>query len=164
MLKAVTRQATAVDAKVRALNADAASSSSRATPSHPVSTAYYFDHFATEEDVAVVVTEQDFLDAHDELIPSVSAGELSHYEKVRAMFEGGRGGDEPKQQPPQSRGSRPGTAAGGSSSSHKGKGKAVAEDAAAGGGGVMNGRVNKGKGKAVAGFQDATASDDDDLY
>ncbi|OAA80062.1 peroxisomal biogenesis factor 6 [Akanthomyces lecanii RCEF 1005] len=164
MLKAVTRQATAVDAKVRALNADAASSSSRAAPSHPVSTAYYFDHFATEEDVAVVVTEQDFLDAHDELIPSVSAGELSHYEKVRAMFEGGRSGDEPKQQRPQSRGSRPGTAAGGSSSSHKGKGKAVAEDAAAGGGGVMNGRVNKGKGKAVAGFQDATASDDDDLY
>ena len=163
MLKAVTRQATAVDAKVRALNADAAASSSRAAPSHPVSTAYYFDHFATEEDVAVVVTEQDFLDAHDELIPSVSAGELSHYEKVRAMFEGGRGADEPKQRRPQSRGSRPGTAAGASSSSHKGKGKAVAEDAG-GGGAVMNGRVNKGKGKAVAGFQDATASDDDDLY
>lgn len=111
--------------------------------------------------MAVVVTERDFLDAHDELIPSVSAGELSHYEKVRAMFEGGRGDEQPKpkqqlqQQRPQSRGLlRPG-------SSHKGKGKAVAEDDE---GAVTNGKVNKGKGKAVAGFQDATASDDDDLY
>lgn len=165
MLKAVTRQATAVDAKVRALNADP-------QRAHPVSTAYYFDHFATKEDVAVTVTEADFLDAHEELIPSVSAGELAHYEKVRAMFEGGRGGDGEKkttqqQLPhrPASRGSRPGT-----SGSLKGKGKAVAEDVngggGGGGGGGLNGKVNnKGKGKAVAvGFQDGTASDDDDLY
>lgn len=155
MLKAVTRQATAVDAKVRALNANAAAASHGPAV---VSTAYYFDHFATKEDVAVVVTERDFLDAHDELIPSVSAGELSHYEKVRAMFEGGRG-DKPKpqqqQQRPQSRGLRP-------ASSHKGKGKAVAEDDDDGA--VTNGKASKGKGKAVAGFQDATASDDDDLY
>lgn len=156
MLKAVTRQATAVDTKVRALNADPARAH------HPVSTAYYFDHFATKEDIAVTVTEKDFLDAHEELIPSVSAGELSHYEKVRAMFEGGREAQKTQQHPQQggrpasSRGSRPGT-----SSSLKGKGKAVDE-----GNGSVNGtvRVNKGKGKAVAGFQDGTASDDDDLY
>ncbi|TQW00418.1 peroxisomal biogenesis factor 6 [Cordyceps javanica] len=159
MLKAVTRQATAVDAKVRALNADPARHHKA-----PVSTAYYFDHFATREDVAVTVTERDFLDAHEELIPSVSAGELAHYEKVRAMFEGGRDAaagqkQVSQQRPTSSRSSRPGTAG-----SLKGKGKAVATED--GGSGAPNGRVNKGKGKAVAtaGFQDGTASDDEDLY
>ncbi|KAM3511599.1 hypothetical protein MY11210_004753 [Beauveria gryllotalpidicola] len=162
MLKAVTRQATAVDAKVRALNADP----SRAAHHHPISTAYYFDHFATRDDVAVTVTERDFLDAHDELIPSVSAGELAHYEKVRAMFEGGRGEKQQQQQqqqqrPGSSRSSRPGTAG---SVGGKGKGKAVAVAVGGEDGAVVNGRVNKGKGKAVAGFQDGTASDDEDLY
>ncbi|OAA71325.1 peroxisomal biogenesis factor 6 [Cordyceps fumosorosea ARSEF 2679] len=148
MLKAVTRAASAVDAKVRAVNADPARK-------HPISTAYFFDHLATPEDVAVTVTERDFLDAHDELIPSVSAGELAHYEKVRAMFEGGR---QQGQRPASGGGSRPGTAG----SLNKGKGRAVVEN---GTGGGLNGRVvSKGKGKAVAGFQDGTASDDDDLY
>lgn len=106
--------------------------------------------------MAVVVTERDFLDADEELIPSVSAGELAHYEKVRAMFEGGRGENNKQTGAgrPSSRGSRPGTAG-----SLKGKGKAVADEPV-----VVNGKASKGKGKAVAGFQDATASDDDDLY
>ncbi|KAK0656647.1 hypothetical protein B0T16DRAFT_441546 [Cercophora newfieldiana] len=81
MLKAVTRQASLVDAKIKTLNAARA---------QPITTAYFFDHHATPDDVAVMVTEQDFIDAHRELIPSVSAGELAHYEKVRATFEGGR--------------------------------------------------------------------------
>jgi peroxin-6 len=59
MLKAITRQATAVDEKIKAL------------PGGPVSTAYFFDHLATPEDVAVMVTEQDFLDAEGELVASV---------------------------------------------------------------------------------------------
>ncbi len=83
MLKAVTRQAARVDAKVKAMN------SSRETK-HPISTAHFFDHFATDEDVSVMVTEQDFIDAHRELMPSVSTGELAHYERVRAAFEGAR--------------------------------------------------------------------------
>ncbi|KAK3995408.1 hypothetical protein QBC44DRAFT_25439 [Cladorrhinum sp. PSN332] len=80
MLKAVTRQATYVDNKIKSLNA---------SNEKPITTAYFFDHYATSEDTAVMVTEQDFLDAHRELIPSVSAGELAHYEGVRAQFEGG---------------------------------------------------------------------------
>ncbi len=89
MLKAVTRQATLVDTKIRAINAERAASHPPDSPgSGPISTAYFFDHFATPEDVAVMVTEQDFLDAHRELVPSVSAGELAHYERVRATFEG----------------------------------------------------------------------------
>lgn len=75
MLKAVTRQASAVDAKIAAL------------PDGPVSTAYYFDHYATKDDVAVMVTEEDFLAAMRELVPSVSAKELEHYGRVRKMFE-----------------------------------------------------------------------------
>ena len=59
MLKAVTRKALAVDEKIRQL------------PGEPVSTAYFFDHYATPEDVAVVVTEEDYMAAQDELVPSV---------------------------------------------------------------------------------------------
>ncbi|KAL8946096.1 MAG: hypothetical protein Q9222_007462 [Ikaeria aurantiellina] len=75
MLKAITRQASAVDAKIRAL------------PKGPVSTAYFFDHLATEEDVAVTVTEKDFEAARRELVGSVSAKELEHYQRVRQSFE-----------------------------------------------------------------------------
>jgi len=78
MLKAVTRQASAVDAKIAAIN------SSR---EYPISTAYFFDHYATKEDVAVLVTEEDFTAAQRELIPSVSAKELEHYKRVREQFE-----------------------------------------------------------------------------
>lgn len=59
MLKAVTRKASRVDEMIQAL------------PTGPVSTAYFFDHLATPEDVAVMVTEQDFIDAKNELVGSV---------------------------------------------------------------------------------------------
>lgn len=165
MLKAVTRQASAVDANIKAINADPATQ-------HPISTAYYFDHYATPEDIAVMVTEEDFLAANDELVPSVSAGELSHYERVRAMFEGGR--EKEKDVKPAL---VPQRVVSGASTSSKGKGKAVVgkgkgkaialtsddefdeEDEVD----DLNGR-SKGKGKAVMGFQDGTASDDDGLY
>lgn len=62
MLKAVTRQASAVDAKIKAL------------PDGPVTTAYYFDHYATSEDLAVMVTEDDFYAAQRELTGSVRYG------------------------------------------------------------------------------------------
>ncbi|KAF3073123.1 Peroxisomal biogenesis factor 6 [Trichoderma lentiforme] len=153
MLKAVTRQAAAVDAKVRALNADPANK-------HEVSTAYFFDHYATPADIAVMVQEEDFIAAHEELIPSVSAGELAHYERVRAQFEGG---SEKKQQS-QDHAKRPGSSGGsrgGRSSSSKGKGKGKAIAVSSDEEEQVNG---KGKGKAVMGFQDGTASDDEDLY
>lgn len=59
MLKAITRQATAVDEKIKTLAGG------------PVSTAHFFDHLATPEDVAVMVTEKDFIEAQNELVPSV---------------------------------------------------------------------------------------------
>lgn len=76
MLKAITRQASAVDAKIRVM------------PGAPVTTAYFFDHLATDEDIAVMVTEQDFFAANEELVGSVSAKELEHYQRVRHTFEG----------------------------------------------------------------------------
>jgi peroxin-6 len=174
MLKAVTRQATSVDSKLRALNA------SRPEGTPPLSTAYWFDHHATAEDVAVTVTEEDFLKANEELVPSVSAGELRHYEKVRETFEGGRGEEKKdlEQQPVRRESveaasgvSRPTSKGKGKAVVGKGKGKAVAtsdddDEEYEGDTSIMgNGHVNgKGKGKAVAGFQDGTASDDDGLY
>lgn len=105
MLKAVTRQSAKVDAKIKRLNADLAATATaqdgdtntiqklqHPPPKNTITTAYFFDHYATPEDIAVMVTEEDFMEAHRELIPSVSAGELEHYEHVRASFEGGRGG------------------------------------------------------------------------
>ena len=59
MLKAITRQASAVEARIKAL------------PGGPVTTAYFFDHLAKEEDVAVIVTEDDFAAAQKELVASV---------------------------------------------------------------------------------------------
>lgn len=59
MLKAITRQASAVDAKIKSLSGA------------PVTTAYFFDHLATDEDIAVVVSEEDFVAANRELVGSV---------------------------------------------------------------------------------------------
>lgn len=59
MLKAITRKSTAVDDKIKQL------------PGAPVTTAWFFDHLATPEDVAVTVTEEDFVSAQLEMVPSV---------------------------------------------------------------------------------------------
>jgi peroxin-6 len=190
MLKAVTRQASLVDAKIRALNAARDQNQQQA-----ITTAYFFDHHATPEDVAVMVTEQDFIDAHEELIPSVSAGELAHYERVRATFEGARDGNNNNGNAKQtvgrgmgkrtvsgaSRGSAKGKGKAVNGSSHKGKGKAVAltsddecdedwpggdsESGANGSGGAGHSSSARDKGKGVvAPFYEGGASDDEGLY
>ncbi|KAH6853658.1 hypothetical protein B0I37DRAFT_400791 [Chaetomium sp. MPI-CAGE-AT-0009] len=155
MLKAVTRQASLVDSKIRAVNADLGAHKLRA----PISTAYFFDHLATPDDLAVMVTEADFLDAHRELVPSVSAGELAHYEHVRASFEGVKDKEKDKMAAladgavpaaarlglPAAGGRRSASGASARSASSKGKGKAPLY-------------VGKGKGKAVA----LGSGDDDD--
>jgi peroxin-6 len=179
MLKAITRQARLVDEKVKAYNA---------THSPPITIAWFFDHLATSEDTAVMVTEQDYLDAHRELVPSVSADELRHYETVRATFEGaGKSDDDAKKQNarPSANGRAPPST---NSVDLKGKGKARAPideaeamvvhtenidlNGTADGNVDGSGSSGKGKGKAHAsrdsiniaegGFGDATM--DDDLY
>lgn len=152
MLKAVTRQAGKVDAKITALNAEAEAEGKKQT----ISTANFFDHYATPQDVAVMVTEEDFMDAHRELVPSVSAGELSHYERVRATFEGGReangaaSANAEKQRPvPLNLGGQR-TVSTASQRSARGKGKSVA--------------AGKGKGKAVAPGSDGEDAEYEDDY
>lgn len=161
MLKAVTRQARAVDEKVSTYNS---------THETAISIAYFFDHLATETDTAVMVTEQDFIEAHRELVPSVSADELRHYQRVRATFEGS--GKKEENSTKQI-----------TNGSSKGKGKARADEdeilvsmEATGLNGSGVGGSGKGKGKAIAGhasknsvdiaeggFGDAEAGDED-LY
>lgn len=130
MLKAVIRQAASVEAKVKAMNEQ------RSDSEHEVSTAYYFDHFSTIEDTAVVVREADFRAAHAELIPSVSSGELAHYERVRSAFEGSESGRDESASLEQS-------AVAMASASAPAKGAASSAVA-------RKGRKSKGKGKAVA--------------
>jgi peroxin-6 len=188
MLKAITRSARIVDNKVTEINGERAAHS---PPQPPISVAYFFDHFATEMDTSVVVAEEDFMAAERELVPSVSADELGHYERVRREFEGDKGNEEkPSQQTNGTDGNtiardqitqmlrmqmqRVNSESGGNS---LGKGKGVDRDFADS---VdedfvirtdhlsMNGPgKGKGKGKARAespnGFGDA-AGDDEDMY
>ena len=65
MLKAITRQCTVVDSRIKGLH------NSAVTP------AYFFDHFATQDDIDVTVREQDFIDAQRELVGSVRYGQRS---------------------------------------------------------------------------------------
>lgn len=83
MLKAVTRSARAVDERVNAINTERASRGQS-----KISVAYYFDHYSSDDDSDVMVTEEDFYRAKDDLVPSVSVDELRHYEHVRNTFEG----------------------------------------------------------------------------
>lgn len=159
MLNAVTRQASLVDTKIGAINATAGREKSK------ISTAYFFDHYATKEDVDVVVTEEDFMNAERELIPSVSVGELEHYQKVRAQFE--KVEDKPKENGEAKEVVTKGKATSNGNGKgkdkvvdRKGKGKAVGKMVDDN---VANGY--KGKEKAVdMSFHDGTADNDQDLY
>jgi peroxin-6 len=62
MLKAITRKTKQVDVKVQEI--------SRARDEQ-ISTAYYFDHLSVPEDTIVMVTEDDFAAAQNELVASV---------------------------------------------------------------------------------------------
>lgn len=103
MLKAITRSARVVDNKVAEINDER---SRRSSPQARISVAYFFDHFATELDTSVVVAEEDFMAAERELVPSVSADELGHYERVRREFEGGKENEDKAPQQPNGTDSR----------------------------------------------------------
>ncbi|CCH43273.1 Peroxisomal biogenesis factor 6 [Wickerhamomyces ciferrii] len=81
MLNAMTRVANDVDNKIATYNLD---------KKDPVSTRWWFDNVATQDDITVLVNEVDFDKARRELTPSVSADELAHYSRVRENFEGGK--------------------------------------------------------------------------
>ena len=104
MLKAITRRASLVDKKVQALNAERRPANPTASETALITSAYFFDHLASEEDTEVVVDEEDFTEAMSELVPSVSIKELEHYDGVRRSFEavesGKKGREEAARQAP----------------------------------------------------------------
>ncbi|KAI7851770.1 P-loop containing nucleoside triphosphate hydrolase protein [Circinella umbellata] len=83
MLKAMTRVADTIEEKVNKLNQE------QPLPDlpNPVTAQYYLSRLATPEEIMVQVEEIDFVNALNELVPSVSATELEHYSKVRERFE-----------------------------------------------------------------------------
>jgi peroxin-6 len=72
-LKAMTRAAEKVNEKI-------------ALYPRTVSTQWWFDHFATPEDLAWQVEMQDFMAARRELVPSVSAEEQETYRRLQSQF------------------------------------------------------------------------------
>ncbi|ODV61921.1 AAA family ATPase peroxin 6 [Ascoidea rubescens DSM 1968] len=82
MLNSMTRRAGEVDKKVKDYNERMVLEGKG-----PISLRTWFDVVATSEDTDVVVQQQDFIKARNELIPSISADELKHYIKVRESFE-----------------------------------------------------------------------------
>ncbi|KAL2070670.1 hypothetical protein VTL71DRAFT_13696 [Oculimacula yallundae] len=164
MLKAVTRQASLVDSKIAQINTTNTSSGKP-----KISTSYFFDHYASKEDVAVMVTEEDFINAEKELVPSVSAKELEHYGTVRAQFEKVEDKEKDKTQDNEQGDKGKGKAIDGipdwqrsngagedghrSRSNGKGKGKEKVVD-----------RKGKGKEKAVGRWDDSDGDEDKEFF
>ncbi|KAI8384516.1 P-loop containing nucleoside triphosphate hydrolase protein [Radiomyces spectabilis] len=82
MLKAMVRVADSIETKVQKLNEE-----NRSDLPQPVTVQYFLSHLVSPEDIVVQVEEVDFVKALDELVPSVSATELAHYQRVREKFE-----------------------------------------------------------------------------
>lgn len=157
----------------------------------PITVAWFFDHVAEEQDTMVEVEEEDFWEAKRELVPSVSAEELGHYERVRRAFEGADKSSSRKEHHQLQARPQGLTAQSDSTSTvirvngtAKGKGKSAAtahggrdgadssdDDfvirtdhlAANGPPAVKQSGKGKGRGKEAAAFGDGT-SDDDGLY
>lgn len=121
-----------------------------------MTTAYFFDHLATEADTAVTVTEADFRAAKRELVGSVSAKELEHYARVRATFEGA----EQKIGKPRisSQLLLPGPTRGPMPTRSKDKRSIV------GGAKASDAPVQESKGKGKSRHDDSSDEDDDDAY
>lgn len=85
MLNAMTRIATDVDKKITLYNEECKKSGKL-----EITTRWWFDNVATDNDIKVVVNMGDFEKAKEDLTPSVSAEELNHYLRVRENFEGGK--------------------------------------------------------------------------
>lgn len=52
----------------------------------PLTPQYYFGEMATPEEIAVIVTAEDFAVALRELVPSVSQAEMANYVQIRERF------------------------------------------------------------------------------
>ncbi|GAA5888470.1 hypothetical protein JCM6882_008631 [Rhodosporidiobolus microsporus] len=83
MLKAMTRKAWEVDARIAELNAQPPYSTGAAPLLTPQ---YYLAEMAAPAEIEVLVAQQDFQAALAELVPSVSKAEMLHYATVQQRF------------------------------------------------------------------------------
>jgi peroxin-6 len=83
MMKSVSRVIEKIDQDLKEWN----HSGPHDVHPHPTSETYYLDHIAEPQDIEVVVQMQDFMDALEDLKPSVSPQELERYKKIRDQFE-----------------------------------------------------------------------------
>ncbi|KXS14639.1 AAA-domain-containing protein [Gonapodya prolifera JEL478] len=96
MLKAMVRKISEIDLQITSMNEDTerrkakgvVEEDTRTRRPHPLTPQYYLENIASPVQVQVDVTEEDFLLALDELVPSVPMSELLRYERVREKFEG----------------------------------------------------------------------------
>ncbi|WVQ73021.1 hypothetical protein IAR50_002584 [Cryptococcus sp. DSM 104548] len=89
MLNAMTRQASAIDSTISHLTSLSLSSPSTKTwPGAVLTPQYYLAKMAKPKEIEVVVKKEDFVEAREKLVGSVSEEELGHYERVRKEFQG----------------------------------------------------------------------------
>lgn len=96
MLKAMTRAASAVDERIKAINDGQVSIDDRHPK--PMTAPYYLSELASKEEIEVRVGRGDFEAALRELVPSVSEAEMGHYRRVQAQFSGPVKGDGEKEE------------------------------------------------------------------
>lgn len=105
MLKAMTRKAGEVDAVVERLNKEPPYSEWQ----RPLTVQYYLAEMAQPEELEVLVAQQDFEAALDELVPSVSRAEIEHYQVVRRKFAASTMNKAAEEAPPLTNGVHPET-------------------------------------------------------
>jgi len=82
MLNAMSRKAEEIDAKLAVLNAGSK------LPGHPfpLTPQYYLAEMASQEEMEVLVSQEDFERAFHDLVPSVSQSEMDHYATIQSRF------------------------------------------------------------------------------
>jgi peroxin-6 len=93
MLRAMSRTAGSVDARIRQLEQEAEKHGGEAGIDvawpKPLTPQYYLGRMASKEEMEVMVRWEDFEEALQGLTPSVSEGEMEHYRRVQSEFTGG---------------------------------------------------------------------------
>ncbi|ORY46187.1 AAA-domain-containing protein, partial [Neocallimastix californiae] len=81
ILKAMIRTISQIDKRIEELN-----SKNENKRANPITPAYYLENMAEESEKIVQVTKEDFQNALNELIPSVSEKDLEHYREIQQRF------------------------------------------------------------------------------
>ncbi|KAJ3861388.1 AAA-domain-containing protein [Lentinula novae-zelandiae] len=83
LLNAMMRKAEELENKLTSFNSNP---NLHPNHPHPLTPQYYLAEIASEEDVHVEVTQNDFVFAMRELVPSVSQAEMNHYKHIQDRF------------------------------------------------------------------------------